>query len=102
MDVMKLIHQSEMFKLCLGLDSRMIEYRLCAESGGLTITTKFFDAFCNKECTYWQNGLLRVYEPVKYFGITEKFSHFKDGLTAKEILDRIDKKIAKMKDEVNE
>ena len=95
--------QSEMFKLCLGLDERMVGYRLYVEEDGLSITTKLhFDVYCHTGCDYWQNGLLRVYDPCQYLKVTEGFSHFKDGLTAKDILDRIDEKISEKKDEVNE
>lgn len=97
----KLTHQSELFKLGLGLDERGIEYDLCTIAEGLAIVvpSQGWDAVCHKYSYGGTSGLLEV---MGHFLVPDSEDGVEGWLTAKDILDRIDEKISEKKDEVNE
>lgn len=97
----KLIHQSELFKLGLGLDERGIEYDLHKLWDGLSVVvpSQGWDAVCHHGSYGGDKGLIEV---MGHYIAPNTGDGVEGWLTAKEILDRIDEKIAKMKDEVNE
>ena len=100
----KLIHQSELFKLGLGLDERGIEYDLYKLRDGLSIGIPSFNSYASCQSGNYghADGLLEVCGELAQNRTDSGYWDVDGWLTAKEILDRIDEKISEKKDEVNE
>lgn len=86
----KLIHQSEIFKLGLGLDDRGIEYELIAFCDGLQIRvpSQGWDAICHRGSYGREDGLLEVAGDCV---VNIDFDSVEGWLTADEVLKRVDK-----------